>query len=286
MPSGPHQWLVHLFLNRPSLAPELLHDALHMELPKFTEARIDSADLTDVQPAEYRADLVVRLLDGASVLGIVVEVQLSKDPRKRFAWPAYVANLRARLECPVCLLVVTADDAIARWAAKPIDMGCGNQFVPLVLRPSGVPEVTDEAQALSDPELAVLSAMAHGRDSDSVKSARIALAARSAVRSLDDNRSKMYFDLIDIHLSEDAQRALQAMDPRKYEYQGEFARRYVAQGQAEGRAALVTKLLALRFGPLTQEVETRIADASIKELDEIGERLLTAKTLDEAIAAR
>ena len=28
-------------------------------LPAYSEARIDSADLTDVQPAEYRADLVV-----------------------------------------------------------------------------------------------------------------------------------------------------------------------------------------------------------------------------------
>jgi hypothetical protein len=37
--------------------------------------------------------------------------------------------------------------------------------------------------------------------------------------------------------------ALQAMDPRKYEYQGDFARRYVAEdeaiGEASGRAALV-----------------------------------------------
>jgi hypothetical protein len=73
------------------------------------------------------------------------------------------------------------------------------------------------------------------------------------------------------------------MSPRKYEYQSEFARRYVAQGEAEGRAALVIKLLALRFGPLPQQVETRIAEASIEQLDQIGERLLTAQTLDEAL---
>jgi hypothetical protein len=39
------------------------------------------------------------------------------------------------------------------------------------------------------------------------------------------------------------------MDIRKYEYQSDFARRYVAQGQAEGeakgRVALVARLLAL-----------------------------------------
>ena len=287
MPSGTHEWLVELFRNRPSLAPELLREALQVELPKFTEAQVDSADLTDVQPAEYRADLVVRLLDGVSVLGVVVEVQLSRDDSKAFAWPAYVATLRRRLKCPVCLLVVTVDEAIARWAAKPIDMGGGNRFLPLVLHPSGIPEVTDETQAQSDPELAVLSAMAHGRDADTEKSARIAFAALSAIRGLDEDRARMYFDLFSRHLSEGAQRAMQTMDPRKYEYQSEFARRYVAQGRAEGkvegRAALVSRLLALRFGPLTQQAETRIAQASIEELDEIGERLLTAQTLAEAI---
>ncbi|MGH8237559.1 MAG: DUF4351 domain-containing protein [Steroidobacteraceae bacterium] len=283
MPSVSHDWLLQLFHNRPSLAPELLREALHVDLPNFTEVQIYSADLTDVQPTEYRADLVLRLLDGTEVLGIVVEVQLSPDRRKRFVWPVYVATLRARLECPVCLLVVTVDEPVARWAAQVIEMGGGNRFVPLVLRPSGVPEVTDEAQARADPELAVLSAMAHGKHTDSEKAARIALAAQSAVRDIDPGRSKMYLDLIDISLSEAARRALQAMDPRKYEYQGEFARRYVAQGRVEGRAALVLRQLALRFGPLAQQVEMRIAEASIEELDLIGERLLTAQTLTEAL---
>src|SRR5687767_6854547 len=64
MPSQLHEALLLLFRNRPTLAPELMRDALRCELPAFTEARIDSADLTDVKPAEYRADLVVLLLDG------------------------------------------------------------------------------------------------------------------------------------------------------------------------------------------------------------------------------
>ena len=40
--------------------------------------------MTDVQPAEYRADLVVLLYDGKPVLGIVVEAQLSPDEHKRY----------------------------------------------------------------------------------------------------------------------------------------------------------------------------------------------------------
>jgi hypothetical protein len=139
MPSQLHESLLLLFRNRAALAPDLLRDALHVQLPPYTEVRIDSADLTDIQPAEYRADLVALLLNGAPILGIVVEVQLSEDPRKRFVWPVYVTNLRARLECPVCLLVVTADERVAHWAAKPIELGGGNEFTPLVLGRSGVP---------------------------------------------------------------------------------------------------------------------------------------------------
>ena len=69
------------------------------------------------------------------------------------------------------------------------------------------------------------------------------------------------------------------MDAIKYEYQSDFARRYIALG----RAALIAKQLARRFGPLTQDVEARIAELSIAELDEIGERLLTAQSLHEAL---
>jgi hypothetical protein len=97
------------------------------------QARIESADLTDIRRAEYRADLVVVMEGDGEKYAIVVEVQLSRDERKRYAWPAYVSNLRARMECPVYLLVVTDSAAVARWAAAPIELGGGNTFVPQVL---------------------------------------------------------------------------------------------------------------------------------------------------------
>jgi hypothetical protein len=290
MPSPLHEALLLLFRNRAELAPTLLRDALGVKVPAYTEARIDSADLTELQPAEYRADLVILLLDGAPIQGIIVEAQLSTDARKRFAWPAYVANLRARLELDVCLLVVTVDEAIARWAAKPIELGGGNWFKPLVLWPSGVPEVMDEAQARNDPELAVLSAMAHGRDDDIGKAVHIALAAESASVGLDEDRSRLYLDLVMASLSEAARRELQIMDPAKYEYQSEFARRWVAQGRlegkAEGRADLIVRQLTMRFGPLGDEARARISAASIEELDAIGERLLTAQSVQEVFRSR
>jgi hypothetical protein len=284
MPSHFHEALVQLFRNRPELAPELL-SLLQTDLPAYSAVRIDSAELTDIQPAEYRADLVVTLIDALPRLGIVVEVQLSIDDRKQFAWPAYVANLRARLKCPVCLLVVAGDEAVARWAAKPVKIGGGNYFAPLIVRPGSVPEITDASQAQSDPELAVLSAIAHGRDTDIHKAAQIARAARLASDCLDEDRSVLYLDLIMVSLSEAARGELEIMKPAGYEFQSDFARHHFARGQTQGRVALVVKLLTRRFGPLTQQVEARIAEASIAQLDDIGERLLTAQTLDEALGS-
>jgi hypothetical protein len=299
MVSQTHEALLLLFRNRPALAPELLRGALHVPVPPFTEARIESAELTDIQPAEYRADLVVLLLDDVPVLGIVVEVQLRPHEDKRFSWPVYVAGLRARIRCPVCLLVVAADEAVARWAARPIELGGSSRLVPLVLGPAGVPEVTDGDEARRDPELAVLSAMAHGRDADAEKALRIALAALGASVGLDAERSTLYFDLTMASLGRAAREALQSMDPAKYEYQSEFARRYFSQGKAEGKAEgeakgkaegraegkveLVLKQLALRFGPIDDGVVARVRGATVAELDRFAERLLSAPSLDAVL---
>jgi len=96
------------------------------------------------------------------VLAIVLEVQLSRDPDKRRSWPAYVVGLRARLDCPACVLVITETETIARWCREPIELGPGNVFRALVVGPASVPAIDDVAVAERDPELAVLSALARG----------------------------------------------------------------------------------------------------------------------------
>lgn len=160
-----------------------------------------------------------------------------------------------------------------------------------MLSPSGVPIVTDEAQARADPELAVLSALAHGEGPDVELAARIAAAAQLASRDLDDDRATLYYDLTLNALSEGARRALNTMAIANYEYQSEFARHYFAEGKTEGRAEgkaegkadLLARLLTRRFGALPPAASKRIAAASAPELDAIGERLLVAQSLDEAL---
>jgi len=84
VPSQLHETLLLLFRNHQGLAPVLLNEALRLELPTYTEARIEAADLTDVQPAEYRADLVVLLYDERRALGVIVEVSGAGRSRTRF----------------------------------------------------------------------------------------------------------------------------------------------------------------------------------------------------------
>lgn len=283
MPSLPHQALLELFRNNPELAANLLRDKVCGGLPRYTNVKIESADLSVVQPAEYRADLVVSLSNGAPVLGVIVEVQLAIDDRKRFSWPAYVATLRARWRCPVCLLVVCKDESVARWAERPIALGCTNIFMPRVLWPNDLPEITDQTGAAMDPELTILSAVAHGNDPDFGKAARIAAIAQGVSAKLDPDRSTLYFDLVLNSLSQPARAVLRrTMRPPGYEYQSDFARKYFSQGMAE----IVTRQLNARFGPLSEEVKKQISSKPSEELNVIGDRLLTAASMEEALAPR
>ncbi|WP_433576881.1 hypothetical protein [Nocardia brasiliensis] len=64
MPSHLHERLVDLFRQRPQLAAELLTTVLGTQLPEYDHARLESGDCPDINPTEYRADLVVVLAEG------------------------------------------------------------------------------------------------------------------------------------------------------------------------------------------------------------------------------
>ena len=288
MSSYLHELLILLFRNRSGSAAELLRE-VDVDVPEYDEIRFESSDLGNLRPAEYRADLVLFLVqETRKVLGVIVEVQLTCDADKTYVWPAYVANLRARHRCPVCLLVITIEDAVSRWAGRVIELGPGTRCNPWVVGPSNTPAVRDLQEAKENVELAVLSAILHGQSKDVVLAARIASAAIVASAHIDAERSRLYLDLILLSLSKSAPQVLEAaMNSLGYEYQSDFARRYVAQGRmegkVEGRVEIVLKLLALRFGPLSEGAQACVRDAPGAQLDAVVERVLTARTLEEAL---
>jgi len=294
MPSYLHELLLVLFRNRSGSAADLLRE-LDVQLPPYDAIRSESSDFTDLNPAEYRADLVLFLMrESEEVLGVIMEVQLSCDEDKPYTWPAYIANLRSRHRCPVCLLVITIEDSVARWAGKPIELGPGSRCEPWVVGPSNTPVITELRHAQNNVELAVLSAIEHGKNPDVALAARIASAAIVASADIDDERSRLYHDLIQISLSVSARTALEVtMNSLGYEYQSDFARRYVAQGKAEGRVEgrqegrieLILRQLAIRFGSLPDRIQTCVRGAQNDELDTLAERLLTAPTLEQALGS-
>lgn len=278
VPSQLHEVLVRFFRNRPELAPLLLNEALHVELPRYSEIKIESASFADIVPAEYRADLVVLLVDGRPVLGIIVEVQLDHDDDKRYSWPVYVAGLRARFKCECCVLVVTPSSSTARWAAKPIVLGPGGQWAPLVLGPEGVPVVTDAEKARRFPELAVLSVMAHGHG-DVQTAVNIAQVAAAAAVDLDSDNQALYFDLIEAALGEAARKAFEML-PETYQFQGPTYLRGHAEGEAKGEAKSVLAVLDARGISVTELQRKQILDCI--DSDRLSTWIRKAVTLTDA----
>jgi hypothetical protein len=150
-------------------------------------------------------------------------------------------------------------------------------------------------------ETADLLTILHTQTLDIPRAVRIAAAAGVACADNDVEHSRLYLDLISIFFEQNAPEAFEAtMNSLGYEYQSDFARRYYgqgkaegqmegwakgkAEGKAEGRIEIILKLLALRFGPLTEAAQTRVRGAQDAQLDAVAERMLTAKTLEEAVS--
>ncbi len=139
-----------------------------------------------------------------------------------------------------------------------------------------------EAEAARAPELAVLSVIAHGKGANGPSVGRVALAACTL---LDDESTRLYVDLIFLHLSDAARAVLEGeMDLKKYEYQSEFAQKYVAAGRAEGKAEAVVLVLEGRGLHVDAKAKQRLASLDADELDVVLGRAAVASTLDELFA--
>jgi hypothetical protein len=196
-------------------------------------------------------------------------------------------------------VVVTPDASTALWADQRIALGGGNHYRPLVVGPNDIPRVTDRDEALHQPELAMLSAMAHGQGDVSTASA-IGAAAAHAIRQLPDDQRRVYSILLEAALSESARKVM-TMESGLEKFFTEEHRRSQAEGVAEGMAKgkaegkaegkieeaarLLLKLLSQRRIALTHEQRQRILDCQdLTVLEGWHDRILTVTTADELFA--
>ena len=203
------------------------------------------------------------------------------DHHKRRSWPAYVATLHARSGCPVALLVLSPDHRVAEWCAAPIVVG-EPDFVltPLVLGPGEVPVVTDPVLARGNPELAVLSALAHGSRSAPRPIFEALLAALDVV---DQDHANLYADVVLAVLPKAARDYLEAlMITTTHEYQSDFARRYFAKGEAKGEAKAVLTVLEARGVEVPDDARNRITGcADLSQLETWVRRAATADKVQD-----
>jgi hypothetical protein len=309
MPSMKHQVLASLFRDSPALGLHLFQAATGTPLPPGMRARLHSAQFTDVQPPEYSADAAYLIEDATGNVcdAAIAEVQLSKSEDKHSSWLQYTATMHRQLQVPVTVMVLVVTEEMERWCAEPLRYDrAGNTFRPLVIGPSQIPWMTDLEQASVLPELAVMSVAAHA---DEPGAEAIALTAVFACAPLDGPRATRYMDAIMMLLSESARRALlEYLNMHHYEYQSEFARKYVEEGRKdgleegrkdgleegrkeglkeglkEGRQEVLGKLLSLKFGELPDWAALRLRAADDTDLARWTERVLTAPTLDDVFA--
>lgn len=266
----------------------LLSGPLKLTLPAWEQVRVESGELTEITPTEYRADAaVVFTAADRPVLAVVSEVQLNRDRTKRWSWPTYVANLRARLRCPTILLVICPDPATAGWCATPIDIGHPDWVLrPLVVGPAQVPVVTDPRQAGQTPELAVLSAIAHGAGPEQE---RIFRATLSGLQTVDQEHLDLYTDLMLAVLPEAARHCLEEMvNIATYEPQSDFFRRRIAQAAAsaaaqaaaQADAAALLSVLAARDIEVTDDARDLITSCTdLVQFEDWIRRAATASSL-------
>jgi hypothetical protein len=145
------------------------------------------------------------------------------------------------------------------WAAKPIELGLtGDTIYPRVLGPPELLLVTDPAEVRCQPEVAVLSAMAHGNEPDGLKVVMAVLEGferprRACTVRLSTRRSESRF----------VRKAEEILTQAVGEFQEPpFVQKLKALGRAEGQVetlrAVLFKLVARANLTLGEEERARI----------------------------
>lgn len=186
----------------PRTAATIVGRLLAVELPQYTNAVMCSPEALDGMPPEYRPDCTVLLADndGAPVHAIAIKVQLPSDERVNDGWPACLTWTRERLELPTMLLVISPDQGLVEWCQQPIAVNPTFVLRPLVIGTDDIPLVTASDEAEHSPDLAILSAMAHGNDPEHGERVRFALSA--AVAKVDDETANLCREIVSAASSE------------------------------------------------------------------------------------
>ncbi len=229
-----HEAPLELIRQHPALALDLLQAFTNLVVPDQAEIRLGPNSLTAVIPAEFTADAVVTVSDpgsGRPQIVIVVEPQGRDDDTKRYAWPAYLANVRSAVKCPAAVLIVICPDpAEADKCRQVIEMGHPHwDLWPIVIDPHHAP-----AAEGAGPYLTLFLACLPALDMTDPAVARRVLEAVLGTGASDADRRK----LVTIILKRASRAARQILEDlmTAVEWKDDWIESFVDQGRVEGRA--------------------------------------------------
>jgi hypothetical protein len=289
-----HEGLVEIFRSNPRLVPQLLHEAFGVRLPAWERVTIVEAALDQIAAIEFRADLVVELAAavGPPQLSAIVEIQLRKDDDKPFTWPVYMVVDRSRRRCETILVVIAPNPEVAAWARRPIRIGPDNELRVHVIGPAEIPIVTDLEVAAANPQLALLSALAHGNEPE--VGLPVVKAAIMALKKVDKPDGPLYLHLIHRALEGPMRRALKEDPMLSDRYPNiriedldlpDFAANLFKRGKAEGEAKTLLQILDHRGVALTATQRATIADCQDpRRVEAWVDRAFVVATADELLA--
>jgi hypothetical protein len=288
MVTSTHEAAHRIFQERPDILAPVFR-ILGVPLAEKASVDVLTPDATEIRPLERRVDSVLRVTppDGDGFL-LAVEAQGRRDPDKPVSWTYYVAHLQAKYSSPVLLLVVCQDKATADWAAGPFTTGVDGWTAlsthPLVLGPGNVPVITDPDQASRDLTLAAFCAMTHARDRN-IDDILEALAR--ALGSADQDSIRYYTELLEIGLGDTPARATWkelTMIGTFFPGRGTMIEKAFLEGEAKGKAQLITRVLRGRGIAVSPQTEQRIMECQdLDVLDVWFDRALTATGAEDLV---
>src|SRR5690554_2234810 len=123
----------------------------------------------DGEDIDMVVDLVITLETtdegkGPKKIAVVVECPLQPDGEKLYAWADYLAAVRSTHRCVGKVLVLCPIDAVFAWAHDLFNDE--PWFRPALVGREQMPRIEEQDRALREPELAALSALFHGAQTD------------------------------------------------------------------------------------------------------------------------
>lgn len=282
MPGVLHRAIHDLILDHPGLAVRLAMPGARPPPPITVAAN-------ELSPSALTPDLALLIGAPAPTHGLIVEVQGRRDPDKPWAWPAYVAMMRRRHKVPVDLLVITQRPAVARWAARPLQLTwAGTTLRPRVIGPAQLPVLLRPEDAAEDIELAVLAAVAHVSHP---QRRQIARAALLALQELHLEAAPRYTDIIRAVIGPlNEEPDMGVLDPVYSKDTIAKLQDAIAEGEARGKFEGLLDSLRLawqaRFAPtpLPDELERALIGAGPEALRRAQLVVFTADAPERALA--